>query len=248
MYTNNTTPTHLNQSRLNPNVGRMTANSSRPNRMKIYSALYGDDAHLAKFGEVETVYHPAQLETKNSILILHGGQDISPSIYGHKTSKRTQAGDEMSSRDLSEVLLARRAIEFGIPIFGICRGAQLACALAGGSLIQHVNGHGGGYHAVKTSTGDVHKTSTCHHQMMNPWQVNHELLAWSAPALSGEYVVEHEELIDMEKEPEVVFFPDIKALAIQGHPEWMPENSEFVQYCLSLVEEKLLCKSTTHTH
>lgn len=216
--------------------------------MKIYSALYNDGAHLEKFGDVETVYHPAHLETKNSILILHGGQDISPAIYNHKPSHWTQAEDHMSTRDLSEVLLARRAIELGIPIFGICRGAQLSCALAGGSLIQHVNGHGGGYHDVVTNTGEEYTTSTCHHQMMNPQEVDHELLAWSAPSLSKMYVVENEELINMEVEPEVVFFPKIKALGIQGHPEWMPNSSKFVQYCLNLVEEKLLCSSTKSLH
>jgi len=216
--------------------------------MKIYSALYNDGAHLEKFGDVETVYHPAHLETKNSILILHGGQDISPAIYNHKPSRWTQAEEQMSPRDLSEVLLAERAIELGIPIFGICRGAQLACALAGGSLIQHVNGHGGGHHGVVTSDGKTYETSTCHHQMMNPWETKHELLAWSSPAKSNIYIVEHEELIDMEKEPEVVFFPEIKALAIQGHPEWMQKSTDFVQYCLTLVKEKLLCSSMKSIH
>lgn len=216
--------------------------------MKIYSALFQSDAHLGKYGDVETVYHPSHLESTNSILILHGGADISPSIYKQQPSKRTQADKHLSSRDLSELLLAERAIELGIPIFGICRGAQLACAIAGGSLVQHVNGHTGGHHNVVTSTGEIYSTSTCHHQMMNPWETKHELLAWSAPALSDVYVVEHEEQIEMEKEPEVVFFPEIKTLAVQGHPEWMEKSSAFVQYCLTLVEEKLLCNSMKSLH
>ena len=223
-------------------------NSSRFKDMKIYTALYSDDAHLGKYGEVETVYHPTQLTNKNSILILHGGADISPSIYGHKPSRMTQADEQLSARDLSEVLIAERAIELGIPIFGICRGAQLACALAGGTLIQHVEGHVSNSHGVITTDNRTLTTSTCHHQMMNPWNVEHELLAWSAPALSNVYVVEHEELVDMPKEPEVVFFPKIKALAVQGHPEWMPKSSAFVQYCLSLIEEKLLCSSMKSIH
>lgn len=220
-------------------------NSSQepPNKQKeftVYSALFHDDAHLKTFGDCEVVYHPSELENTNSILILHGGADISPSIYNHPVSKHTQAEKTMSARDLSEVLLAKRAIELGIPIFGICRGAQLACALAGGSLIQHVNGHIGGSHAVKTNTGVTLKTSTCHHQMMNPWEVNHELLAWSAPSISDVYIEKDDQETKMELEPEVVFFPDIKVLAIQGHPEWMATASPFVQYCLSLVKEKLL--------
>lgn len=206
----------------------------------VYSALYQDDAHLDTFGKCEVVYHPSELLNTNSILILHGGADISPSIYNHPVSRYTHADKHLSSRDITEVLLAKKAIELGIPIFGICRGAQLSCALAGGSLIQHVEGHGGGQHAVKTTDGNEYLTSTCHHQMMNPWEVDHELLAWSAPSRSSVYIVENDKEITMEVEPEVVFFPKIKALAIQGHPEWMAGASPFVQYCLSLVKEKLL--------
>lgn len=212
---------------------------SSPSNLRIYSALYQDDAHLDKFGELQTVYHPSELTSRNSILILHGGSDISPSLYGQKPAKRTGAEEELSARDLSEVMLAKRAIELGIPIFGICRGAQLACALAGGSLVQHVDNHVGSHHDVVTSSGETYSTTTCHHQMMNPWKISHELIAWSAPALSDRYIIEGEEEIDMPFEPEVVFFPQIKCLAVQGHPEWMPKHSPFVQYCLKLVEEKL---------
>lgn len=207
--------------------------------MQVYSALYSDDAHLSKDGQFETVYHPSQLTNPDSILVLHGGEDISPSLYGQKPSKRTGASDELSARDLSEVLLARRAIELGIPIYGICRGAQLACAIAGGSLIQHVDNHVGHRHDVVTKDGELYSSTTCHHQMMNPFKIPHELIAWSAPSLSGRYIIEKEKEIEMPVEPEVVFFPEIKCLAIQGHPEWMPKDSAFVQYCLKLVEEKL---------
>lgn len=208
--------------------------------MKIYSALYKDDAHLGVLGELETVYHPTQLTNNNSILILHGGADISPSIYKHKPSKWTQADEHLSSRDLSEVLLAERAIELGIPIFGICRGAQLACALAGGSLIQHTSGHTGGNHLVATSDGNEYISTTCHHQMMNTENTEYELLAWAAPSLSNCYIVENEDQVKLKVEPEVVFFPEIKAIAVQGHPEWMEESTPFVQYCINLVKEKLV--------
>lgn len=245
MYSHRTTDSLAKQDQWNQRFGLPMENSFREppasnKKISIYSALYQDDAHLSAFGDCTAVYHPSDLTNTNSILILHGGADISPSIYNHPVSRYTQADKHLSTRDTSEVLLAKKAIELGIPIFGICRGAQLACALAGGSLVQHVEGHVGGSHGVETSDGKIYLTSTCHHQMMNPWQIDHELLAWSAPSKSSIYIVENDKEIDMKVEPEVVFFPKIKALAIQGHPEWMATASPFVQYCLSLVEEKLL--------
>ena len=186
------------------------------------------------------MYHPGQLTKTNSILILHGGEDISPSIYNHATSIRTRATDTPSARDRQEVALAMQAILMGIPIFGICRGAQLSCALAGGSLIQDVQGHAGGNHEVVTKDGEVFKTTSCHHQMMNPEGTDFELLAWTPKNISKRYIIQNEEEVSVTVEPEVVFFPKIKALAIQGHPEWMATSDSFVQYCLSLVKRKLL--------
>ncbi len=239
MFLNNHTVTPPPQAPSLQKSGQTTVSSSHKSR-KIYSALYHDSAHLHEFGDVDVVHHPAELLTDNAILILHGGADISPSIYHHVPSKRTGAEEKLSSRDLSEVLLAQRAIELGIPIFGICRGAQLVCALAGGSLIQHVDNHIGGEHLVVNTKGTIFSTTTCHHQMMNPWEVDHELIAWAAPARSNRYIVEHEKEIEMPVEPEVVFFPKIKALGVQGHPEWMRNSAPFVQYCLQLVKERLI--------
>ncbi len=204
----------------------------------IYSALFGDDAHLEKYGKLEVIRHPSQMKDNKSILILHGGADISPSIYKHKVSKYTHADRHLSSRDVSEVTLAKRAIELGIPIFGICRGAQLSCALAGGSLIQHVTDHNAGSHEIITTDNKVYKTTSCHHQMMNLNGTDHELLATAAPSRSACYIVEGDKEIELDVEPEVVYFPSIKALAIQGHPEWMDKSTPFIDYCFSLVEDK----------
>jgi len=112
------------------------------------------------------VFEPEDLVNTNSILILHGGEDISPAIYGQTPSKYTRAGRKLSQRDKHEVALAEQAIKLGIPIFGICRGAQLACAIAGGSLVQHVENHITSGHNIVTATGETYKTSSCHHQMM----------------------------------------------------------------------------------
>lgn len=240
MSTNNTAVIPHKQNQSNKRFGLSKENSFQQLDLKIYSALFTDDAHLDAFGSLETVFEPEDLVNTNSILILHGGEDISPAIYGQTPSKYTRAGRKLSQRDKHEVALAEQAIKLGIPIFGICRGAQLACAIAGGSLVQHVENHVTSGHNIITATGETYKTSSCHHQMMFPWEIKHELLAWTAPKLSDKYVVEHNEFIDVEIEPEVVFFPEIKALAIQGHPEWMSFNSEFVQYCLEQTKEKLL--------
>lgn len=178
-------------------------------------------------------------------LVLWGGQDISPTIYKERPSRMCGAGVELSRRDKYEVGLANAAIKKKIPIIGVCRGAQLACAMAGGSLIQHVNSHTFGNHNIVTSDGRTLVTSSVHHQMMYPWKVEHSLLAWTPKSLSTVFVnQDNENHADMMEgkhpEPEIVYFPRIHALAIQGHPEFMSEEGvgkDFINYCLEKANE-----------
>jgi putative glutamine amidotransferase len=170
------------------------------------------------------------------VLLLGGGEDISPSIYGQAPSRYTGASEVLSSRDVFEVRMSERAIAGGIPVIGICRGAQLLCALNGGSLIQHVTGHGVS-HDITTKEGTVLRVSSAHHQMMNPLGTKHDLIAWSSEKLSHNYIIENEELIDVEIEPEIIYFPKGKSLAVQWHPEFMNEKEEAVVYLKNLIKE-----------
>src|SRR5437879_5890485 len=99
------------------------------------------------------------------LVILHGGEDISPSIYNQK-AVHTDASNTPSKRDKNELAIIDEATKTGVPIFGICRGAQLLCAVAGGSLFQHVNGHNRDDHQIITSEGQILTTNSCHHQAM----------------------------------------------------------------------------------
>lgn len=208
--------------------------------MKVYSAIYNDPAHLQKYGQVIRVVDPLQLDN-DGILLLHGGEDICPMIYNELPNSWSGAEVGLSRRDKLEIDLVKAAQNLNIPIVGICRGAQLLTALAGGKLVQHVTGHGK-YHKVTTYDGKEITVSSAHHQMCLPKDSNHELLAWSTTSLSSVYIGEADQDIGpIEKEPELIWYPKLRALACQPHPEWMPESSEFVKYLLSQIEEKLLC-------
>lgn len=179
------------------------------------------------------------------ILVLWGGEDISPSLYGQKPNSRVHitnySGGPLPYRDQAEKLLAEYAIKHNIPIIGVCRGAQMMCALAGGKLVQHVDGHHGD-HTIMTKDDKTLVTSSIHHQMMLLEDVEHELIAWTNPKRSTTYLGEEDKQIDSchnsaFKEPEIVWIPSVKALCIQGHPEYMSETHPFVKYVKGLVEQ-----------
>ena len=180
--------------------------------------------------------------------LLWGGTDIHPSYYKTGPNKFSGAPMLPSNRDKWEWAAMKYCKANKIPIIGVCRGAQFICAFAGGKLIQHCDGHGNGRHAVLDIADDYYDVTSSHHQMMDVTGTRHELVAWTAPALSSFYYGETNETpkeIEMGlstgkfREPEVVFFPDINALAIQGHPEWCVEDSKFVKKSLAYIEEYL---------
>jgi len=180
-------------------------------------------------------------------VVFWGGRDINPDLYGDSPHPLNQAGKDngLTHRDEFEWKAMAYCIANNIPIIGVCRGAQMACAKAGGWLIQHVDRHGVG-HLVKTNEGELFNVTSAHHQMMYPYEVEHELLAWSHTPLSGVYEGENGESVAKfmanQKEPEIVFFPRIRALAIQGHPEWVErkESSRFVAFCNEQITSRLL--------
>lgn len=176
------------------------------------------------------------------ILITHGGEDIAPVLYGKGRSSYSgtdvDSATRMSSRDYIEWSCMQRAVELNIPIIGICRGAQMLCALAGGFLIQHVNGHSG-RHEVTTYDNQKLVVNSIHHQMLYPFDVPHEMIAWSSEQLSDVYIDEDDTSISVPCEPEFVYFPNVRGFAIQWHPEMMHENSPASQYVLNFINAKL---------
>ncbi|RKE22831.1 gamma-glutamyl-gamma-aminobutyrate hydrolase family protein [Streptomyces sp. TLI_171] len=69
-------------------------------------------------------------------LVIAGGEDVSPTLYGERAHHLTTAN--APERDLWEAALIRAALAAGTPLLGICRGMQLLNVVCGGSLIQHL--------------------------------------------------------------------------------------------------------------
>lgn len=176
--------------------------------------------------------------TEDSVLLFGGGTDIFAGIYNEEPHKFNQKPD--TRRDQMELAAFQMGKEKGARMLGICRGAQFLCAQAGGKLVQHITGHSGD-HEILTNEGEIYRTSSVHHQMMFPFKVKHKMLAWSREPLSDFYDLNNKtRLTELPVEPEIVYFPAIKGLAIQGHPEFMRnKNDPFVKLSQNLVKEYL---------
>jgi len=196
------------------------------------------------------------------VVLFTGGEDISPSLYGETAGRHTFPYDrpngQLPLRDEFEVRNYKEALELGKPMWGTCRGAQLLCALAGGKLVQDMSHHSS--HKLYFYDNEYECVSnTLHHQMQYPYTMkdgeDYKILAHAIgqspyfldgndkPLIMPETVKKQGYAKPLIKEPEFVYYPKIKSLGIQGHPEMMSTNSDMVLVCHAflnlLIEDKL---------
>lgn len=70
-------------------------------------------------------------------LILSGGHDVDPHLYGQEPMQKI--GEIWPERDHFDMQLLKLAEAKGIPVLGICRGAQIINVAHGGSLYQDLS-------------------------------------------------------------------------------------------------------------
>jgi putative glutamine amidotransferase len=102
---------------------------------------FGDPAKLKPYENalsavsLEPVFNPESLEDVSG-LVLAGGTDVDPQLYGQVKAPETQEPDR--DRDAREQRLIVEAIERDLPVLAICRGLQMLNVALGGTLLQHL--------------------------------------------------------------------------------------------------------------
>lgn len=154
-------------------------------------------------------------------LLLSGGTDINPYLYGQERIAVTDEPDCL--RDEMEKQLLKEALVSNLPILAICRGMQLFNVFYGGTLIQHLNNSDKHHHRFsddifsavhsvniqpKTRLAEIcgsglHTVNSRHHQGIQ--KLGAGLIA-SAISYDG--------LIEAIEDPNKYF-----AVAVQWHPE-----------------------------
>jgi putative glutamine amidotransferase len=72
-------------------------------------------------------------------LIVTGGRDVDPENYGQQPHPATdEPVEDNRKRDAFEIALVHGAMRRGMPVLGICRGAQVLNVALGGTLHQHL--------------------------------------------------------------------------------------------------------------
>ena len=75
-----------------------------------------------------------ELVTRMDGILLTGGKDVDPGLYGER--RESDCGVSSAMRDRMETRLIELALQADKPVFGICRGLQILNAVLGGTLYQ----------------------------------------------------------------------------------------------------------------
>jgi len=109
---------------------------------------------LAAAGLEAVMFEPEAGGSLDSLagLVLTGGTDVDPALYGAVRGPDTEEPDR--ARDDFEGALLRTALQRDMPVLAICRGLQLFNVVQGGTLIQHLPDTS--KHKQKTGGAAVH--------------------------------------------------------------------------------------------
>lgn len=154
------------------------------------------------------------------ILWFTGGEDVDPSLYGERPNRRTYYSVQRSYEEMQIIQLFPEKLKVGI-----CRGIQQFNVADGGKLVQHCSQHAGTTHLVKETQGqECFLVNSAHHQMIIPTETC-EVLLYSAEEPCKVKLDGDDRPIQMDKDPESVWYPNLNAFGVQYHPEWLAPNT-----------------------
>lgn len=207
----------------------------------IWSEVYVqcDPGEEKQFAEMFIKSHCYRAKSPESadIVVFGGGVDVNPILYNENRHPYTSTH---SRRDEEDIKLYELCLSEGIPMLGICRGAQFLHVMNGGKLYQDIDGHQGP-HAMwdVINRAPIGRVSSVHHQSVR------KVAGDGMEVLADTRISKTRWLNDKDKEEgtgfdiEAFFYPDTCCLGFQGHPEYRG-YSAYTLWCLKRIEEYLV--------
>ncbi len=166
-------------------------------------------------------------------VIFTGGADVSPRLYDEPAIAETYASP---SRDEEDLALYETCLLNGIPMVGICRGAQFLWTRKGGKLYQDVDNHNNGEHEIYVfGENKKYLATSVHHQMVRTEALPGFKLLANATASKTRKTSTYIHT-GPSSDFEIYAFPDDCILGIQGHPEY-PGYPNYSELCLRLIDQ-----------
>lgn len=177
-------------------------------------------------------------------VIFTGGSDVAPALYGENAIAETYGNPQ---RDKEDIALYDLCVAEGIPMVGICRGAQFLWVMKGGKLFQDVDHHNNGEHDIFVfGENKKYRASSVHHQQCRPEQIKGMKLIANASESKNRKSSLYTHT-GPSSDFEIFAFMDDAILGIQGHPEYngFPAYSDL---CARLIDQVVYDNPATTYH
>lgn len=208
---------------------------------QLYLAVHvlGNSYEVGQFAQmfVRTGSYKAESLEKADLVIFTGGVDVDPRLYGEKAHKSTQYSELRDSEDIAAYM---KCLDLGIPMFGVCRGAQFLHVMNGGKLYQDVDNHNtshGMWDQVRSVF--IREVSSVHHQACienDDMKVIGYTRGQSSKRWLNDTMSESGGITDVE----AFFYRETCCLGVQGHPEYR-NYQQFTNWCLQAIDDYIIC-------
>lgn len=203
--------------------------------------LTGPAADRAGFPEmfVRSGCNGASKIEQADVVVFTGGSDVNPALYGELPHIRSFWDERRDEEDLE---IYEKCLELGIPMIGVCRGAQFLHVANGGRLYQDVDNHNGSHSMWDTrSKRLLQKVSSVHHQMCIPnTGGGMEIVATATSVAKNKWRNSTENDEFKGSEIEAFFYRDTCCFGVQGHPEYRG-YSEYTKWFLDSLNDIVVC-------
>jgi gamma-glutamyl-gamma-aminobutyrate hydrolase PuuD len=210
---------------------------------ELWSSVYVVGSEAALFPRILALAKCTKAESVEDadIVLFTGGADISPALYEETPHRTTYAYPD---EDVRDILVFREAVQLGVPMVGICRGAQFLHVANGGKLYQHVDGHNSPHNIwIKQEMKSI-RASSVHHQMCK-YNMGMQVLADSVDAtfkwLNDKtcHTVTQLRTLPSDYDIEAYWYPETACIGFQGHPEY-PGFEDYTRWCLKMIEQHII--------
>ena len=201
--------------------------------------VVGDNSEQRAFAEmfVSAGCRRAKTVDDADLVVFTGGPDVNPYYYDETMHKSTQVD---CKRDEHDIEVYTECLEKGIPMFGVCRGAQFLHVMNGGKLAQDVQGHVGDHFIFDCRKRvRISRVSSVHHQLCLPSKgLGLEIIADTAG--HGYMWLNHNTKAEsLPLHIEAFWYRDTCCFGVQGHPEYKGYD-EYKKWCLEYIQELIL--------
>lgn len=175
---------------------------------------------------VKAYCRKAETIDKADLVVFTGGEDLNPKLYHQKAHESVRWNDR---RDKKDIEAYSKCYQEGIPMLGICRGAQFLHVMNGGELYQHVDHHTGDHRMYCTRQKKmIERVSSVHHQLVVENRMM-EVLGFVAGKSEERWVSPSQVEKGPNSDIEAFFYRDTCSIGIQGHPEYSGYD-EFLEW------------------